>query len=111
MSFQFDSKKVRELWTTERSNSDIAAELGLSLLQLYAAGRKLKLRNRSVYVNRVYERSVDPTPEQIAERAAAIRAEWPEGEAERRLVGNVAAPRWTIPAFTFDRRRHYIREQ
>ena len=111
MPFQFDRQKVRQLWTTERSNSDIAAELGLSLLQLYAAGRKLKLRDRSVYVNRVYEKSVDPTPEEIAERCAEIRAEWPDGEEERRLVGNVAAPRWTIPGFHFDRRRHYIREQ
>lgn len=105
MAFQFDRQKVRELWTTERSNSDIAAELGLSLLQLYAAGRNLKLRDRSVYVNRVYERSVDPTPEQIAERAAAIRAEWPDGEEDRRLVGSGAGRRWTTPAFSFDRRR------
>lgn len=111
MSFQFDRKKVRELWTTERSNADIAAELGLSLLQLYAAGRKLKLRDRSVYVNRVYEKSADPTPEEIAERCAEIRAEWPDGEEDRRFVGSVVAPKWTIPAFTFDRRRHYIREQ
>lgn len=111
MSFTFDRKKVRELWTTERSNADIAAELGLSLLQLYAAGRKLKLRDRSVYVNRAYEKSADPTPEEIAERCAEIRAEWPAGEEDRRFVGSVAAPKWTIPAFTFDRRRHYIREQ
>ena len=105
MTFQFDRKKVRELWTTERSNTDIAAELGLSLLQLYAAGRKLKLRDRSVYVNRVYDRSVDPTPEEIAERCAEIRAEWPDGEEARRLVGSVAARKWTTPAFSFDRRR------
>jgi len=36
-----------------------------------------------------HEREPDPTPEQIAERAAAIRATWtPEIEAERRLNFN-----------------------
>lgn len=109
--FNVDKKKLRELWKTERTNADIAEELGITAVQLYVAGQKLKLGQRWGCVRRVYEKPVDPTPEEIAERAAEIRAEWPEGEEERRLVGNVAAPRWTIPAFTFDRRRHYIREQ
>lgn len=109
--FHVDKKKLRELWRTERTNADIAAELGITTVQLYVAGRKLKLEQRWGHVRRVYEKHTDPTPEEIAERAAAIRAEWPEGEAERRLVGNVTNPRWTMPAFTFDRRRHYVREQ
>lgn len=103
--FPVDKEKLRALWRTERTNADIAAELGITTVQLYVAGRALKLEQRWGHVRRVYKDSVDPTPEEIAERCAEIRAEWPAGEADRRLVGNVADPSWMIPEFSFDRRR------
>lgn len=110
--FHVDKEKLRELWRTDKTNADIAAELGITTVQLYVAGRKLKLEQRWGHVRRVYKDSVDPTLEEIAERAAEIRAEWPEGEAERRLVGNVVDPVWTMPAFSFDRRkRSFVRER
>jgi hypothetical protein len=41
---------------------------------------------RAVDIRRVREPYRDPTPEEIAERAAAIQNEWPESERLRRQV-------------------------
>lgn len=45
----------------------------------------------------------DPTPEQIEERAAEIRAAWSEAERERRDVGKRAV-RWSPPQLSYDGR-------
>ena len=45
----------------------------------------------------------DPTEAEIAERAAAIRASWPDGEEEKRFVGR-RREEWSLPSFRFSRR-------
>lgn len=47
--------------------------------------------------------AVDPTPEEIAERAAEIRSRWSESERRKRIVGPKEA-RWTPPSFCYDGR-------
>jgi hypothetical protein len=49
------------------------------------------------------DRKRDPTPEQIEERAAEIRAAWSEAERERRDVGKRAV-RWSPPQLSYDGR-------
>jgi len=40
----------------------------------------------------------DPTPEEIAERAAEVRATWTENEEAKRRTG--PAPIWAVPVFS-----------
>lgn len=99
--FAFDKQKLLELWKTDLPNREIAAQLGLTEVQLYVAGRKLKLIQRWGYVRRVYRKYVDPTEDEIRARAAEIRAGWSEEEREKRLVGNCVDRTWRPPAFEF----------
>lgn len=85
-----DVPKLFRLWNSEMRSDDIAAELGLTRGQLYQAKVAYKLPNRLVQHNaKAQERLADPTEEEIAQRAAEVRAGWPPGEAERRM-GNAA---------------------
>lgn len=102
MSFQFDPERLRDLWFSPETNAVIAEQLGLSMWQLYLAGKQLDLPSRHDSVRRVWK-TVDPTPEEITERAAAIRRGWSDEEHDRRLVGSVAKP-WKMPAFVYDGR-------
>lgn len=84
----------------EMPATEIASRLGVGLSTLYALARTHKLPRRPK------QPKVDPdlpTQEEIAERAKAIRDSWPEGEAERRLVGK-RATRWSIPSYCYDGR-------
>lgn len=101
--FRVDKERLIQLWRTEMSNAAIAAELGITELQLYVAGRHYKLEPRYPYVRRVSAK-YDPTPETIAERAAEIRAGWSDEEREKRRVGNVVNPKWEMPTFAYDGR-------
>jgi hypothetical protein len=82
--------------------AEICRQLGgISQSHLYALAKRHKLPGREkFYANH----EDDPTPEEIAERAAEVRRSWPEGEAERRLVGYAPGQSWTPPAFSYDGR-------
>ena len=85
----------------EMSSLEISQRLGVSCSYLYRLKSIHKLPDRE----RVYHYDADdPTEEEIAERAAAIRASWPEGEAEKRMVGG-RSRRWSPPAYNFDGRQ------
>lgn len=62
------------------------------------AAKPWRSRGKATKRKKRFERTGDPSPEEIAERAAAIRATWSESERERRLVcpDRVA---WTPPLF------------
>lgn len=93
-----------KLWhmpPSEMSTLEISKRLGVSCSYLYRMRTRHKLPDRE----RVYHHDADdPTEEEIAERAAAIRASWPEGEAEKRMVGG-RSRRWSPPAYSFDGRQ------
>jgi hypothetical protein len=86
-----DVPTLFRLWHSDMRSDDIAVELGITRDQLYRAKVWLKLPNRLVrYNEKAKQRLNDPTPEEIEERAAVVRAGWPPGEAEKRLVGRRA---------------------
>lgn len=62
------------------------------------AAKPWRERKKTGRRKRRFAKATDPSPEEIAERAAAIRATWSESERERRLVcpDRVA---WTPPLF------------
>jgi len=73
---------------------------GISQSHLYklAKAHKLPKREKADPVH-----PDDPTPEQIAERAAEVRRSWPEGEAEKRMSG-ARRNRWTMPSYSYNGR-------
>lgn len=97
---QVDSKLLFALWESELKNDEIAERLGMTRSQLFGTARRFLLppRPKNRAANRTGAKLVDPTPEEILERAAAIRANWtPEIRAQRCVGGRKS--RWTAPAF------------
>lgn len=81
-----DVPKLFRLWHSEMRSDDIAAQLGLTRMQLYRMKVIHKLPDREAQYNaKCHQRLDDPTEEEIAKRAAAVRAGWPPGEAEKRM--------------------------
>lgn len=101
-SITIDVKKLFALWGSDLGTMQIAAEMGLTKNQVWSASRRLGLPTRPRSGSDRDQRE-NPTPEQIAERAAAVRAGWPAGEAERRFVG-ARSIGWSIPAYAFNGR-------
>lgn len=101
MKKHLDAKKVFELWHSDLRNDEVAVALGVS--RNYLA----KVRSRYGLPKRPDERGVheedNPTPEQIAERAAEIRSRWSESEHRLRQVGATRA-RWQPPRYVYDGR-------
>lgn len=89
------------LWSSGESVSDIALALGISQSMLYRLKWQYGLPSRQR--GGVAFTIVDPSPEEIAERAAVERSRWSEDERHRRIVGNRHV-RWTAPAFRYDGR-------
>ena len=80
--------KLRELWDSGIPVRDIAAQLNTNISTVYELRvmHQLKPRRRSGSV------TPDPTPDEISEAAAAIRAKWsPARLAEASVIA------WTPP--------------
>lgn len=98
-----DVNEFVRLWNlppNEMPAREIARRFGVGESFLYKFKDKLGLppRDRTYH----YDQD-DPTEAEIAERAAAIRASWPEGEEEKRFVGR-RREEWSLPSFRFSRR-------
>lgn len=91
-----------ELWPTDMTRREIADRLGISMGQLASASRKYALGRRRRTSHDSRAPVADPTPEEIAERSALVRAKWtPEEEARRR---GAPPERWRTPGFVFSPR-------
>ena len=101
-SITIDVKRLFALWGGNMGTMQIAAAMGLTKNQVWSAARRLGLPTRPRSGSDRDQRE-NPTPEQIAERAAAVRAGWPEGEAERRMVGQ-RQRRWSLPSYAYNGR-------
>lgn len=94
-----------QLWHDHSvSNDELTKLLGITRHQFYALKAKHCLPRRPTQCQWVTARSADgerePTQEEIAERAAQVRATWTPEEEERRRVG----PRrkeWAAPKYHF----------
>ena len=82
---------LHRLWARGDSYSDIAAALGCSMSYVSRLKVRHKLPNRQMGVREIDE--PDPTPEQIAERAAECRARRPDPATPR--DERVSVPRYT----------------
>lgn len=67
------SEQLHRMWASGMSYADIAAALGCAQSTVHNLKERYKLPPRKRRLRPDYE--VDPTPEQIAERAAQCRAE------------------------------------
>lgn len=65
---------VLALWHTSLHTDEIAKKLNISVNALQDFARRNKLPARSHVPRRAKSKIVDPTPEEIAERAAEVRA-------------------------------------
>jgi len=82
--------------------AEICRQLGgISQSHLYSLAKRHKLPGREKFYSTHED---DPTPEEIAERAAEVRRGWADGVAEQRLVGYAPDRGWTPPAFSFNGR-------
>lgn len=94
-----------KLWRSPLRNDELADALGCPRGSLHYLASRYKLPRRDValYAKRGGVEADSPTPEQIAERAAAIRATWSDEEREKRMVCR-RMQRWQMPAYALCRR-------
>lgn len=94
MKKSIDAPLLLSLWGDQSvENRELAQRLGVPLSRLWEVRKKHGLPPRK------HERkkpTVDPSPEEIAERCLAIRKRWSMEEESRRLVGRTSG--WTPPA-------------
>lgn len=64
---RIDANEFRKLWESGTPAATIARCFGVTMNQVYKLRRELSIESRDKIVTR------DPTPSQIAERAAALR--------------------------------------
>lgn len=107
---KFTTPELFRLWHSELTNEELCRKLQVARSTLDS------LRMRYGLPRRRWERKSpqdyienNPTPDEIAARAAEIRAGWPEGEEERRMVGD-RSMQWRMPSYAFNRREHSFSE-
>jgi hypothetical protein len=83
---------LHRLWARGDSYQEIAAALGCSQSYVHRLKTRHKLPNRQKGTREIFED--DPTPEQIAQRAAECRA--------RRVQPTPKGERVSIPRYTWD---------
>lgn len=95
---QYDTLKLHEMWARGDSYMDIAAALGCSVSFVHHLKVRHKLPDRQKPTKEIF--ADDPTPEQIAERAAECRARreqpaTPKGE-------RISVPRYSWDGYRFN---------
>lgn len=101
---EFDVATLHALWYSKMTNAELCLALKVSRGSLDVLRKRYKLDNRPFERNNPeYKVDTTPTPEEIAERSAAIRATWSDEEREKR-AGGPGPVRWQMPAYAFDRR-------
>lgn len=101
---EFDAATLHALWYSKMTNAELCLALKVSRGSLDVLRKRYKLDHRPFERNNPeYMKDSSPSPEEIAERAAAIRATWSEEETERRTVGK-RRQSWEMPAYAFARR-------
>lgn len=95
---EYCAATLHELWARGDSYLEIAAALGCSESFVHHLKKRHKLPNRQKSAKEIF--ADDPTPEQIAERAAECRA-------RRVQPGEWKGERYSIPRYTFDGRRFH----
>jgi hypothetical protein len=85
---EIDVPALFRLWASGMPEREICQRLGVRPGSFYVLKDRMKLPARpKAEGGDDFAAAEPPTPEEIAERAAAIRAKWPPEEEERRRVG------------------------
>lgn len=91
-----DIEYLKSHWQTTKV-SVISAHLGIEEPAVRRLAAKLRLGPRPKQLP-VEDDAEQPSPEEISERAARVRAQWSPEERERRRVGQPRGrKRWTVP--------------
>lgn len=99
-----DVPRLFRLWNSTLSNADLCLALGVSRSRLDTLRMRYKLPRRPRPEKEHTDAAEnDPSAEEIASMAAAIRAGWSDIEEQRRIVGRQQA-RWAAPRYCFDGR-------
>lgn len=85
-----DVPKLFEMWAAGASRYEICTMLNIRPGAFQHIRRRYALPKRSKGRPACGSLCPDPTPEELAERCAAVRAKWSEEETERRRVGRGA---------------------
>ena len=86
-----DAELLEQMWLAGASVLEIAARLGCQPSAIYKLRLELGLSRRKT----LRAAKADPTPEEIASRAAEVRAKWSDDELQRRAVGRGCD--WGVP--------------
>jgi hypothetical protein len=89
---KYCAAQLHELWARGASYDEVAAALGCSRSFVHKLKKRHMLPNRQRTPKQVF--AEDPTPEQIAERAAECRA--------KRVVPEPKEARYSVPRYTWD---------
>lgn len=89
-SNKIDVPRLFALAAAGHSRREIAEMLGIRSGSLHALLQRYGVQPKRVVRSGVP--TVDPTPDQIAERAAAVRAGWSDAERHRRAGGSGVVP-------------------
>jgi hypothetical protein len=85
---EFDVPTLFRLWASGMPEREICLEMNIRQGSFYAIKDRLKLPPRpAAKPEDEFAAAPLPTPEEIAERAAILRAKWTPEEEERRRVG------------------------
>jgi hypothetical protein len=108
---KIDVPLLFKLWNTPGiSVNDVAAGLGITLNHLRKARIRYGLSLRPANGEDSTEPSEDdPTEEEIAERAAEIRATWPEWRLAGRSSSENSSP--TVQQLSYDGRQQVFRQR
>lgn len=95
---EYPSREAMLAVWNEKTVSEIAQMFSVTPQQIYQYSRKFGLPPKRKVASHV--RHGDPTPEEIKERAKAIRSKWSPEERQNRTVGHVKRSRWTPPVIS-----------
>ena len=98
-----DVPKLFELWNSGASQYDISIVLGIRPGTFWQVRKRYALPKRKPAKPVRASHEPDPTPEELVELCAAVRARWSEEETERRRVGR-GVEQVRLRSYSFDRR-------
>jgi len=102
-----DIKYLTLLWKSERRSDQICEELGISRCHLYNLVRRHRLGRRPPQLSAARNTETDdPTPEEIAERTAAIRKTWSPEERRSRMAAGYRSKPVIVQNFIFHREQY-----
>lgn len=87
-----DVPKLFRLWASGLRQAEVCEEMGIPQGSFHLIRQRYALPKRECDRSIDFSASEPPTPEEIAERAAAVRAGWTDEEREKRIVGRACGP-------------------